>query len=69
MVKEFKVDGMSFPTERQAIIVAKRLFSRYDRSRTVQIMAVDSNGREFVWDTYPAEREPEAGDTDTIEMF
>lgn len=69
MIQAFKVEGLKFNTEREAIVVAKRIFMRYDKTRTINVIAISADGEEFVWDTYHAEHEPEVGDNNTIEMF
>ena len=69
MVKPtFKVDGMHYDTELLALIVAERLWERYDGTRTITIYEIDHHGEETVYMTLDATSVTEE-DNEQLDMF
>jgi hypothetical protein len=64
----FKVEGMHYDTEDQALVVAKRLWERYDGARTITIYTVDHHGEEAVCMTLDAISKTEE-DEEQLDMF
>lgn len=71
MSNTYKVDGMHMDTYDEAMVVATRLYERYDKTRTIKIMAINhfDHGSERVYEVLEAVNEPESRDPDTLEMF
>lgn len=65
----YKVEGIHYDDSMQALIVAERVWERYDRSRDIIIYEVDHHGEESHYMTLPAERETEGRDPNTEDMF
>lgn len=70
MVKPtYKVEGMPYDDEITALLVAERIWERYDQRRDIIIYQVDHHGEESVYLTLDATREPEGRDPNTEDMF
>lgn len=69
VIPTYKVEGIHYDNATQAVIVAERIWGRYDRSRDIIIYEIDHHGDETIFQTLHASRDCEGRDPDTIDMF
>ncbi len=68
MIYPYRVEGIPLRTFDEAMVVAVRIFNRYDRTRNIEIWEVDGD-TPFRCQVLTAEKYPEQGDTQTLDMF
>ena len=69
MKMKFRVDGIPVNTRGQANVLADRLFTRYKKTKTIEIIEVFWDGTASVIDYRLATRTNQKEDNDTLDMF
>lgn len=68
MIYPYRVEGIPVRTFNEAMVLATRLFERYDRTRDIEIWEVDGDAP-FRCQILIAEKHPEPGDDETLDLF